>query len=236
MPNRDTWDWQDIEPDQTVTMTLIFNRTPKDDGRKEGADYDWHRYPVSVGKSDWTMFTPSEFMHSALQALGVDKKGDIFRATKKLGYNKDTGKSYTYYELERDGTKLRTDQVEQPQRIIPKEPPGENVQNLTPSKFVEPTPPTETPQQQVEKVVKETATELNGKKQSQPTLKEIHKQAYEAVMDNILEYAQTWCPVLFDETQGIEHKEQRVLKLILDLQPHIGSQVNTLVIQNGSKR
>lgn len=205
MANRETWDWQTLEPDQTVTMTLIFNRTPKDDGRKEGADYDWHRYPVSVGKSDWTMFTPSELMHSALQALAVDKKGDIFQVTKKLGYSKGTGKSYTYYEVEVGGKKLRTDQI-----------------NNQPPK----------PKQETETLIPESSKEP----QLQPTLKEIHKQAYEAVMDNILEYAQTWCPVLFDETQGIEHKEQRVLKLILDLQPHIGSQVNTLVIQNGSKR
>ena len=219
MPNRETWDWQGLEPDQTVIMTMLFARTPKDDGRKEGADYDWHRYPVSVEKTDWTMFTPSEFMHSALQALGVDKKGDIFRATKKLGYNKDTGKSYTYYELERDGTKLRTDQMEQPQRIVPQEPPNEAVQNLAPDEIAEPTPKKLVPP-------------------NKATLKEIHREAYTAVMDNILEYLWKRCPALYapSKSQDETQTQEKMHTLIVDLQPYISSMVNTLVMGNGDRK
>lgn len=209
MPNRETWDWQNVEPDQTITMTLLFNRTPKDDGRKEGADYDWHRYPVSVGKTDWTMFTPSEFMHSALQALGVDKKGDVFRATKKIdGWNKETKKQYTYYELERDGTKLRTDRMDdlpQPNH-----------------------PPTETPQQQVEKVVKETVTETN--------FREMHRPAFRAVLDNIMEYYEEWCPSLFKDRDTPKGQE-RIAKLITDIvSSPVMAHTSTLIITNGNKK
>ena len=150
------------------------------------------------------MFTSSEFMHSALQALGVDKKGDVFRATKKLGYNKSTSKSYTYYEIERDGKTLRTDQADT-------QPPK--------------------PKEQAELSMPESSKDL----QLQPSLKEVHKQAYEAVMDNIMGYVEGWCPLTFDEAEG-GGREERMLKLILAFQPHIGSQVNTLVIRNGNKR
>lgn len=206
MPNRETWDWQTLEPDKTVTMVMLFDRTPKDDGRKEGADYDWHRYPVSVGKTDWTMFTPSELMHSALQALGVNKKGDVFRATKKLGYKKDTGKSYTCYEVEVGGKKLRTDQ-----------------RNNQPPK---PKEETETP---ISKSIKDP--------QLQPSLKEIHKQAYFAVMDNILEYIKRRCPALYERemSQDETQIQERMNTLIVDLQPYISSMVNTLVIEGGKR-
>jgi len=26
MPNRETWDWQTLEPDKTVTMVMLFDR------------------------------------------------------------------------------------------------------------------------------------------------------------------------------------------------------------------
>jgi len=212
MPNRETWDWKALEPDKTVTMVMLFDRNStiikdgekikiNNDGRKEGTDYDWHSYVVTVDGKDWTMFTPSEFMHSALQALGVEKKGDIFRATKRLGYNIDTGKSYTYYELERDGTRLRTNQMDNQ--------------------------PTETPQQQVEKVIKETATEVD--------FREMHRPAFRAVMDNIMEYLEEWCPTAFENKESAE-VQQSITKLILQILPHIGSQVNTLVLQNGGKK
>ena len=202
MPNRMTWDWMAVEPDRTVTMTLLFNRTPKDDGRKEGADYDWHRYPVKVNGDQYTMFAPSEQMHSALETLGVSKRGDAFRVTKRLGYNKETGKSYTFYELEKDGTRLRTDQL------------GEA--DTSP-----------TPQQQVERVIKETvqATEL----------KELHERAFRAVMDNVFEYLQEWCPTCFEDRQNPEQQE-KIVQLIIGVLPHIGMQVCNLVNWSGGKK
>jgi len=201
MPNRETWDWPSVEPNQPVTMTLLFNRTVKDDGEKESPDgnYEWHRYPVHVEGQDWTMFTPCEEMHQALQTLGVAKKGDIFYVTKKIdGWNKETKKSHTYYELERDGTKLRTDQLN-----------GK--------------PPT-TPQEQVEKAIKDTVKATD--------LKELHARAFNAVMDNILDYYEEWCPEMFENRESPQ-VQQGIAKLISDTLPHIGSMMNTLVIQNG---
>jgi len=212
MPNRETWDWAGLEPNQPVTMTLLWDRNAtiikdgvgveiKDDGEteKEGKVFDWHRYPVRVEGQDWTMFTPCEEMHQALQTLNVDKKGNLFQVTKKIdGWNKETKKSYTYYELERDGTKFRTDQIN-----------GK--------------PPT-TPQGQVEKAVKDTVKATD--------LKELHARAFNAVMDNILDYHQEWCPDIFENRETPEG-QKKIAQLISSIIPHIGSMVNTLVIQNG---
>lgn len=148
MPNRETWDWQSLEPDETVTMTMLFPRTQKDDGLSKEKDYIWHRYPVSVSKTEWTMFTPSEHMHIALQNLGVEKKGDIFRVTKKIdGWNKKTKKSYTYYEIESKGTKLRTDDMN-----------GK---------------PSETPQEQVKRVSSESEIENKFRKWHRPAFRTV---------------------------------------------------------------
>lgn len=120
MPNRETWNFSAMEIGKPVKMQLLFDLTARNEGSKkrdDGSVFIWHSYPIEVEGREFMMFTPDEDVHQALKTAGVHKKGDTFTMTQQPAKNPATGKMFSYYIIDHNGTRVSSLDVGKPDTL-----------------------------------------------------------------------------------------------------------------------